>query len=117
MTYGPKPKPLAERFWAKVDVAGPEDCWVWTAALGSTGYGHLGGNRRRAQPDYKAHRLSWELHHGPIPEGLSVLHRCDNPPCVNPAHLFLGTQRDNVIDAVQKGRMPLWPDRLKRRTA
>ena len=92
---------LAERFWAKVDKSG--DCWIWT------------GNRHKAKGrDYGmintrdgsklAHRVSYELHYGPIPPGMEVCHRCDNPPCVNPAHLFLGTHSDNMRDCVNKQR-------------
>lgn len=76
-------------------------CWEWLAYRDRKGYG------RFMVPGSKtslAHRFSWELHRGPIPTGMCVLHRCDNPPCVNPAHLFLGTLQDNVRDMIQKGR-------------
>lgn len=90
---------LAHRFWSHVDRNG--DCWVWR--LSTTRYGHgrftLGFN-----VGIPAHRFSWYLTHGPIPDGLWVLHRCDNPPCVRPDHLFLGTHQDNVDDMVAKGR-------------
>lgn len=88
---------LAERFWAKVKKT--EDCWLWTAALNSDGYGSI--------PPHKAHRLSWQLHFGPIPDGLFVCHRCDVRHCVRPDHLFLGTQQDNVNDMRRKGRAVL----------
>ncbi len=84
-----------ETFWSKV-IRG-EDCWEWVAARTQAGYGRFSAH------DY-AHRYSWELHNGPIPEGMFVCHRCDNPPCVRPDHLFVGTARDNVHDAVAKGR-------------
>jgi hypothetical protein len=90
-----------ERFWAKVDRTG--DCWVWLAGKGRGGYGRL--SRAGLSPQYRlAHRHSWELAYGPIPDGLHVCHRCDNPPCVNPAHLFLGTDKDNLDDMRSKGR-------------
>lgn len=97
---------LEERFWAKVDTSG--SCWVWTANCikdknGNRRYGLIGAGRRGEGMLY-AHRVSWELHNGPIPKGLKVLHRCDNPQCVNPKHLFLGTQLDNVMDMYRKGR-------------
>jgi hypothetical protein len=93
---------LAERFWSKVDRRGPDDCWEW---LGSRdkGYGKIGSGGRRGRP-LQASRVSWEIHFGPIPDGLWVLHRCDNPPCVNPEHLFLGTRTDNIRDMHRKKR-------------
>lgn len=99
-------KPLEERFWAKVQKS--EGCWLWTANTtkdrkGNKRYGLLGAGRR-GEGMLFAHRVSWELHFGEIPEGLLVLHSCDTPPCVNPAHLFLGTQTDNMQDMAAKGR-------------
>jgi hypothetical protein len=88
------------RFWAKVDRSG--NCWVWTGCINEWGYGAF--MPYRAKQLVGAHRYSWQLHHGPIPEGLCVLHHCDNPPCVNPEHLFLGTFQDNVDDMMCKGR-------------
>ncbi len=90
---------LAERFWSKV-VRG-EGCWIWAASVDDHGYGRFGIGRLRIEP---AHRVAWMVANGPIPDGLSVLHRCDNPPCVRPDHLFLGTQRDNMRDMIAKGR-------------
>lgn len=93
--------PLAERFWAKVKKT--EGCWLWTGSKARFGYGKIGTGRRSGKT-VTAHRVSFEMHCGPIPEGLCVLHRCDTPACVNPLHLFLGTYRDNNIDKVLKGR-------------
>jgi hypothetical protein len=92
--------PPATRFWAKVEKT--EGCWLWTAATGGQmGYGTIGVTRTRMM---YAHRLSWEMHHGPIPIGSLVLHHCDQPRCVRPDHLFLGTRADNMADMVAKGR-------------
>jgi len=87
------------RFWSKVKVAGSNECWLWQAGTNDQGYGTFRlGNMNRA------HRVSFEITNGPIPEGLDVLHTCDNPPCVNPHHLWLGTNLDNVIDRETKQR-------------
>jgi len=96
-------KTVEERFWAKVDKT--DSCWVWTGATLRRGYGQIRIPVKKAK---QAHRLSWEIHNGPIPDGMLVCHKCDNPPCVNPAHLFLGTQSDNNKDCVRKGRHRSW---------
>jgi hypothetical protein len=86
-------------FWSRVDLTGP--CWVWQGPRsGRMAYGCFYVARRRVW----AHRYSWELAHGTVPAGLSVLHHCDNPPCVRPAHLWVGTAMDNAHDRDRKGR-------------
>lgn len=92
-------RPVAERFWSYVQRG--DECWTWIGARDANGYGRLSLPGRGT---IGAHRVSWELHRGEIPDGLCVLHRCDNPPCVWPEHLFLGTHADNVADRIAKGR-------------
>lgn len=92
----------AEVFFSHVEKT--PGCWIWIGSAVASGHGQVNladGER------WLAHRLSWVIHYGAIPDGLNVCHKCDNPPCANPAHLFLGTQADNVQDAIQKGR-PGW---------
>lgn len=103
----PATRPLAERFWEKVDKRGPvgpyadTPCWQWTASKDRKGYGCIG---IRGSRSCRAHRVSWILHHGSIPDRMYVLHRCHNTSCVNPAHLYLGTHLDNMRDKTQAGR-------------
>ena len=87
-------------FWRKVDRKSYGKCWEWIGCVGDSGYGQGGTRNNR----YSAHRFSWELHYGEIPNGLLVCHHCDNPSCVNPKHLFIGTQKDNINDMDKKGR-------------
>lgn len=92
---------VMERFWAKVDRREPGECWEWQASCDDSGYGTF----RHQGKMKKAHRLAWVFcGRGPIPDGLVVMHSCDNPPCCNPAHLSVGTRSDNMRDAVAKGR-------------
>jgi hypothetical protein len=101
MQRGPyKRRPLAERFWSKVAIAGPDECWEWTASRTTFGYGQINIDHK----PQRAHRVAWELAHGPIPDGLCVLHSCDNPPCVNPAHLRIGTDAENIVDMWSRER-------------
>lgn len=96
-------RPIEERFFEKVSPEPNSGCWLWIAATSRFGYGKIGHPDSRTPLD--AHRVSWTIHHGPIPPGLEVMHRCDVPQCVNPDHLTLGTHADNMADASQKGRM------------
>jgi hypothetical protein len=89
-----------ERFWGKIQVLSPDECWDWLYSTNKDGYGNFwfqGSN-------VNSHRVAWILTFGPIPNGLDILHKCDNPPCCNPSHLFLGTHEDNMRDMGEKGR-------------
>lgn len=90
---------ILERWWPKVDKRGPDECWEWTGSKNRDGYG-----RFRDGPPQKAHRVSYKLFCGPVPDGAQVLHKCDNPGCVNPRHLFLGDHIVNMQDMASKGR-------------
>lgn len=100
LSWRNKRLPIEVRFWAKVKKSGPDDCWIWTGCTSPQGYGMFSVNNKARL----ASRIAWELTNGPIKDGLNALHKCDNPPCCNPNHLFLGTRTDNHIDSVNKGR-------------
>ena len=93
------------RFWSKVDKDVPNGCWLWTGCKTRAGYGQIriSYDVARSKAVY-AHILSWEMVNGPVPKGMGICHSCDNPSCINPNHLFLGTQSDNINDSVEKGR-------------
>lgn len=89
-----------EVFWSKVAKGRHDECWPWMAARFQNGYGAISRYRK----NLKAHRVAFQMARGPIPEGAVICHTCDNPPCCNPAHLFIGSNRDNTRDCIAKGR-------------
>ncbi len=105
---------MNKKFWAKVNKDGPTpshmphlgQCWIY-------GAGNSYGVVKWKGKSTTAHRVSWELINGAIPKGKMVLHHCDNPPCVNPGHLFIGTAKDNMEDALRKGRRPKWTNKKR----
>ena len=105
MSRGKPRIPIEERFWTKVNIKGPDDCWLWTACI-TKGYGRIGdrGDGDGKQVMKAAHRMAWELTHGPITNGLWALHKCDVTICCNPKHLYLGTHQDNMDDKVSRDR-------------
>ena len=93
---------IENRFWKKINKT--DGCWEWLGGTDRRGYGRFYINRNGVGRTDGAHRVSWEFANGKIPDGLFVCHRCDNPSCVRPDHLFLGTYQDNITDMVKKGR-------------
>jgi hypothetical protein len=102
--------PITERFWPKVEKT--DECWIWRGARLPKGYGVIGRGGRGNGYIY-AHRLSWEMANGPIPDGMAVMHVCDNPPCVRPDHLRLGTTAANNRDMTAKSRGRIFGARPK----
>lgn len=100
---GRPPVPPEQRFWPKVDKNGPNGCWNWKGGVCSASYGIFHFNHKQEN----THRVAWEMVHGPIPEHMYICHHCDNKICVNIKHLFLGTARENQLDAFRKGRKVL----------
>ena len=108
-------RPVAERLWARVDKSG--DCWVWTGPVSrEQPYGRIKLSGRHGRY-LQTHRISYELAFGPIPNDLWVLHHCDNPPCVRPDHLYVGTREDNTRDAHERGRYAACADGARRAAA
>jgi len=100
-------KLLQERFWNNITPADENTCWKWKGNINSNGYGRISIKKKHIY----AHRASWIIHFGCIPKGLHVLHHCDNPSCVNPDHLFIGTNLDNIKDKVKKRRQSVGEER------
>lgn len=106
-------KTVEERFWNYVNKRSEDECWEWTGRTDHPTSNHKNilpyGQFWVGRKIISAHRFSWMIHNGPIPDGLFVLHTCDNPKCVNPSHLYLGTAKDNAIDRRDRGRQKLPP--------
>lgn len=103
-------KPIGQKLREKADCSDPNACWIWKGQKSTGGYGQIEIGYVKVAPNIwkpirrRAHRISYEFHRGPIPEGMMVCHHCDTPLCINPHHLFLGTARDNFEDMMAKGR-------------
>jgi len=107
------PQPIEVRFYERTLPEPNSGCWLWTGDIEGGGYGCLLLRKIKVGPTWKkvrvkAHRVSWELHRGVIPEGMEVCHTCDLPCCVNPDHLFVGTHKQNMDDRDRKGRVARW---------
>ena len=103
MSKGTLYSDLSDLFWSKVEVKDTNECWNWTESRTTSDYGRFSTGARKGF-SYLAHRTSWMLVNGAIPRNMAVLHKCDNRLCVNPSHLFLGTQVDNMVDMSKKNR-------------
>lgn len=103
--------PLAERLESRLNKSAPNGCWEYMGTRMPRGYGQI-GKGGKGTGNFYAHRAAWMCWRGPIPEGMDVCHKCDNPPCCNPDHLFIGTRSDNMRDCVKKGRFVVG-DRLR----
>ncbi len=101
MKPGPKRTPIAEQFWRFVERGEPDECWEWQGAKDRAGYGWI---KHPDRGKLRAARVSFEMHKGPPPDGALICHTCDNPPCINPAHLYAGTSQSNMDDKVLRGR-------------
>lgn len=110
---GARKRPATERFLDYYKPGRPDECWPWRGSIDKDGYGYFASDDRTRQ--LRAHRTAFELAGGVVPPGRHVLHLCDNPPCCNPSHLFVGTNLDNIADKVSKGRARGWPKGKPRR--
>jgi HNH endonuclease len=106
----PNDTPFEDRFWMYATPGPMDECWEWQGSINASGYGQLTYKNKH----WPAHRASYIINVGAVPEGINVCHKCDNRCCVNFAHLFLATQSENMIDAVAKGRLPFIESQIKR---